>query len=276
MLVGWPPLAPYDLTRIDDDDRRGGRTQNGSEGYRQSEIRRDDCADIPSGEQPERCSQGSFLHAIRMPVSTNSRDGSIVPTGATANRFGALTNQRKVTCKVATTSCAGTYRPYQGIAGGNAPVSSPSTRRTVARSPANGQSLAEFALILPVLLLILMFALDFGRVFYSWVTVTNASRVAANYAATNPDQTYPNADYTAVVQGETPDDAICPVIANTYDPTFVDGPDAGTFNRDLGDSARVSVSCNFRILTPIIGSILSNSLVVSASSTFPIRPGVHQ
>jgi hypothetical protein len=98
--------------------------------------------------------------------------------------------------------------------------------------------------------------------------------VAANYAAANPNASYPNADYTALVQGETPDDAICPVVINTYTPTFIDGPDDGTSSRDLGDSARVSVSCNFRVLTPIIGAILSNSVIVGASATFPIRPGV--
>jgi hypothetical protein len=52
---------------------------------------------------------------------------------------------------------------------------------------------------------------------------------------------------------------------------FIDGPDAGTFKRDLGDSAQVAVSCSFRILTPIVGSIVGNGLNMSASSTFPIR-----
>ena len=116
--------------------------------------------------------------------------------------------------------------------------------------------------------------LDFGRAFYSWVTITNATRVAANYAAANPTEAYPNGTYTALVQGETPDDSICPVVANTYNPTFIDGPDAGTSSKDQGDSARASVSCSFRILTPVIGSILSNAVTMSASSTFPIRKGV--
>jgi Flp pilus assembly protein TadG len=137
-----------------------------------------------------------------------------------------------------------------------------------------GQSLVELALILPVILLIVMFALDFGRAFYSWVTVTNAARVAANYAAANPNKAYPNASYSSLVQAETPDDGICPVLVNTYNPTFIDGPDAGVFDRDMGDSARVSVSCTFRILTPIVGSILTNAITVGSQATFPIRPGV--
>jgi hypothetical protein len=115
-----------------------------------------------------------------------------------------------------------------------------------------------------------MFALDFGRVFYSWVTITNATRVGANFAASNPDDTYPNADYTAAVQAEALN-AICPVVAGTFNPNFIDGPDAGSFARDLGDSVRVSIQCNFRVLTPVIGSVIGNAITMSASSTFPIR-----
>ena len=118
-----------------------------------------------------------------------------------------------------------------------------------------------------------MFAIDFGRVFYSWVTVTNASRVGADYAANNPNDAYPNAAYSAIVQAETPDDSVCPVVANTFDPQYVDGPDAGTFNRNLGDSVHVSVSCTFRVLTPIIGSVLNNTFTIGYRTTFPLRSG---
>jgi len=45
-----------------------------------------------------------------------------------------------------------------------------------------GQSVVEFALVFPILILILMGTIDFGRLFYSYVTVTNAARVGAEYA----------------------------------------------------------------------------------------------
>jgi Flp pilus assembly protein TadG len=146
----------------------------------------------------------------------------------------------------------------------------PPIRRSPGRTGSLGQSLVELALFLPVLLLIVMLALDFGRAFYSWVTITNATRVGANLAASKPEDPYPNTAYTNAVQTEALN-AICPVVAGTFNPTFIDGPDAGTFSKDLGDSVRVSVSCNFRILTPVIGSIVGNALTMSASSTFPIR-----
>jgi hypothetical protein len=47
-----------------------------------------------------------------------------------------------------------------------------------------GQTLAEFALTLPVLLLLLFGIVEFGRVFQAWVTLQNSARVAARYAST--------------------------------------------------------------------------------------------
>jgi len=49
-----------------------------------------------------------------------------------------------------------------------------------------GQSLAEFALTVPFALLMVLFGLDFGRVFLGWVSLNQATREAANYAAMNP------------------------------------------------------------------------------------------
>ena len=49
-----------------------------------------------------------------------------------------------------------------------------------------GQSLVEFALVLPMILLLMLIAIDFGRVFLGWVGLNNAARVAANYAAMHP------------------------------------------------------------------------------------------
>ena len=53
----------------------------------------------------------------------------------------------------------------------------------------NGQSLIEFALVLPVLLLILLGALDLGRVSNTYVGITNASREGARYGASYPTDT---------------------------------------------------------------------------------------
>ncbi|MEA3325890.1 MAG: TadE family protein [Chloroflexota bacterium] len=45
------------------------------------------------------------------------------------------------------------------------------------------QSLVEFALVLPMLLLLILGAMDFGRMFYTKMVLTNAAREGANYLA---------------------------------------------------------------------------------------------
>jgi Flp pilus assembly protein TadG len=59
-----------------------------------------------------------------------------------------------------------------------------SRRRTLFTRAKQGQSLVEFALVLPILLLILLGVVDLGRVYYAYVTLTNASREGARFGAT--------------------------------------------------------------------------------------------
>ena len=47
-----------------------------------------------------------------------------------------------------------------------------------------GQAMVEFALVVPLFMLLLLLAVDFGRLFFSYVQINNAAREAAAYAAT--------------------------------------------------------------------------------------------
>ncbi|MBZ0285075.1 MAG: pilus assembly protein [Anaerolineae bacterium] len=47
-----------------------------------------------------------------------------------------------------------------------------------------GQSLAEFAITLPIVLILLFGIVEFGRIFQAWVTLQNSARAAARYAST--------------------------------------------------------------------------------------------
>jgi len=53
-----------------------------------------------------------------------------------------------------------------------------------APSRTRGQSLVEFALILPILLTMVGAAVDFARLYQGWITLEGATRDAAEYAAT--------------------------------------------------------------------------------------------
>ena len=140
-----------------------------------------------------------------------------------------------------------------------------------------GQSLAEFALILPVLLLLTLVAIDFGRVYLGWVNLQNMARVAANFAANHPTSWVLNdaedkADYQAQILADARAiNCSLPMVggvATAPDPTF--SPDT-----NLGSSATVQLSCSFRVITPLISGIIGNggTVQVAASSTFPIKDG---
>ena len=58
----------------------------------------------------------------------------------------------------------------------------------------NGQSLVEFALVLPFLLLLVVGAIEFGRLFFMQIALTNAAREGAYYRSLYPeDETNANA-----------------------------------------------------------------------------------
>ena len=49
-----------------------------------------------------------------------------------------------------------------------------------------GQSLVEMALILPLLLVLIISAIELGRLFYTQIVITNAAREGAYYLSTHP------------------------------------------------------------------------------------------
>ena len=65
----------------------------------------------------------------------------------------------------------------------------PAPRARTRASAGNGQALPEFALVAPVLLLILFAILQFGFMLGAYVGMTNGAREAARYASTVPSAT---------------------------------------------------------------------------------------
>lgn len=150
--------------------------------------------------------------------------------------------------------------------------------RLRARQRTRGQSLVELALILPVILLIVLVAIDFGRAFSGYVTLTNATRIGANYAASHPTawDTPGNPDrdeYEELILRDT-DVANCDLVPEEpVAPKFTDGSDTGTSSTDVGDRVDVGLSCTFQPITPIISAIVGSSLMMSANSDFAVRAG---
>ena len=67
------------------------------------------------------------------------------------------------------------------------PMGQSSSRTRVGRY--RGQALVEFTLLVPILLLLVVVAVDFGRLFFTYVEVNNAAREGVAYGANNPSDT---------------------------------------------------------------------------------------
>jgi hypothetical protein len=141
-----------------------------------------------------------------------------------------------------------------------------------------GQAIVEFALILPLLVLLLVMALDFGRVFFGWVSLTNASRVGANYAGLYPElltNSGERDDYEDLVGRSVSGCELEPADLNdaAYDPVFTDMDGDGKSN-GYGDHVTVTLACEFDLMTPLASMVLGNSSVTTAAeAVFPVRKG---
>jgi hypothetical protein len=136
------------------------------------------------------------------------------------------------------------------------------------RPPQRGQSFVEFALILPVLLLLVLMALDLGRVFLAAVTINNTARIGARYAAAYPEawgatpDPVRQAEYEARIAAEWAD-IDCTQQSPIPGPVF-----SGT--KEIGQPVAVTLTCSFNVITPLIGDIIGNTLVLTGEATIPI------
>jgi Flp pilus assembly protein TadG len=134
-----------------------------------------------------------------------------------------------------------------------------------------GQSLVEFALILPVLLLILMGVIDFGRAIYAYNAVSNAAREGARTAIV--DQSVSGGTYVAAQAAAEQATALGlnPADTDEIEVTFPDPGGIGTCaTPGVGCTVRVEVHYAFEPLTPIIGNILG-PIDVGAVTEMPIE-----
>ncbi len=135
---------------------------------------------------------------------------------------------------------------------------------TPARPPSRGQSLVEFALLLPVFVLFFAATLDLGRLFYAQITLTNAAREGAFQAARTPES----------YQGGRACDpetnlVVCRVALESRNSfVSVDPADiqmscspAGC-PEELGSVATVEVSGEFTLVTPILAPFFGGSQAI--------------
>jgi Flp pilus assembly protein TadG len=137
-------------------------------------------------------------------------------------------------------------------------LSYPSTRRARRRPRTRGQALVEFAVVLPVFLLILSGILDFGFMLYSRMTVISATREGARVAIDAPKSTQAQqAQIPNLITSRVTDAASGLNIADlTVSPTCVGVATACNFsptgNAKAGDSVKVLVAYKYHSIFPLL------------------------
>lgn len=167
------------------------------------------------------------------------------------------------------------------------------------KSKENGQAIIEFALVLPIFLLLVMGIIDFGWLFYNSINVENSARNGARSACVEYTKVcYNEADNTPVDETFTYYDIneeettvqeqdILNSIKNTLpsnvenveisiEYTYDDSDEAfmNGFNvedRYKGDVV-VTVTCDYKVLTPVLGITCDNMMkTLTSTSTFKVE-----
>jgi len=112
-----------------------------------------------------------------------------------------------------------------------------------------GQSLLEFALILPVLVIVLVGVFDLGRALFALITITNAAREGARYGTLHFDELVDTNIKQAAV-----DEATGSGITITLSNVYVTCPDTlgDTWPCSRGTAVRVTVNHTFESLLKVV------------------------
>lgn len=149
------------------------------------------------------------------------------------------------------------------------PLACDGRRRRGQRRQMAGQGLVEFALVLPVFLLLIAVSIDLGRAFYAYVAIENAAKEGAFFGATNP-----RCD-TSGKQGCTDpgnvswkvNDDLSGLAGSTVTVgCLAGGAPVSVESCKEGNQYRVGVSHPFRLVTPILAAF-GGTWTIKATAT---------
>ena len=126
-----------------------------------------------------------------------------------------------------------------------------------------GQAMVEFALILPIFLLILCGIIDFGWLFYNQLSLNNACREGARYAVVH---TAENADTTAIINH----------IENTTTTVFAnDGVDISVTYTSPADPTsgdiQISMQADISFFTPVLSTVLGKEKTITSTVVMKVE-----
>lgn len=121
-----------------------------------------------------------------------------------------------------------------------------------------GQAMVEMAIVLPILLLLMMGIVDLGRVFSSYLVITNASREGAREAALG---------YSDDIIRERVAETTSQLDSSTVETTVT--PDQS--KRDSGQMVTVQVNYQVNLIAPLLNNVLPNPVRLQAATTMRVE-----
>ena len=126
-----------------------------------------------------------------------------------------------------------------------------------------GQSLVEFALLLPIMLLIFMMVLDLGRAFYYYSVIQNAAREGARYGIVHYHYVSTSAalETSIIVKAKE-------LVVGIDPADLMVAPTVPDYPIETGDILEIEVEYSFSAVTPLVNLFLGNTpIVLSSTST---------
>ena len=118
-----------------------------------------------------------------------------------------------------------------------------------------GQNMIEMALVLPILLLLLFGIIEFGRIFYSFLSINNGARAGARYAAVHVVDDDDLKDIIAEKSFPGDSDAQDTVVAHTTI-EYVDSD--GDEDRESDGTVEISIAYPVELYAPLIYRIIGD------------------
>lgn len=116
-----------------------------------------------------------------------------------------------------------------------------------------GQALVELALVLPLLIILLMGTMEFGRIFHSYLLITNASREGARAGIISQTD--------SEIMSKVKDVA---ATLNLTDAQITITPNQSARTRGVPLTVKVDYSVN--LITPVLDTIVPNPFPLSATT----------
>ncbi|MBE6819606.1 MAG: pilus assembly protein [Ruminococcaceae bacterium] len=127
----------------------------------------------------------------------------------------------------------------------------------------DGQAMVEFALILPIFLLILCGIIDFGWLFYNQLSLNNACREGARYAVVNTAEGYGTQAIINHIENVT-----TTVFAN--DGVRIDVEYTTPSDPTAGD-VTVSMEADISFFTPVLSTVLGEERTITSTVVMKVE-----